>query len=152
MTKTVAYIGDKSSNHVPVHEVTTTRGILQLLKNRSKNLSWRLTSLFDAEMKKVGGDFDTAMNNVAMTAVKASNAHVQAFMFENNFLAIQEYFNEMPPIKLVMERLLNYMAYKRFLKMLGIFGIEGFSSEAFSTVEMAISTLLNENCPDAVPS
>ena len=152
LTKTVAYIGDKSSNHVPVHEVTTTRGILQLLKNRSKNLSWRLTSLFDAEMKKVGGDFDTAMNNVAMTAVKASNAHVQAFMFENNFLAIQEYFNEMPPIKLVMERLLRLYGLQTISENAGdFFGIEGFSSEAFSTVEMAISTLLNEIRPDAVP-
>ena len=74
---------------------------------RAKNLAWRLTSQFDIEVEKDGCDFDTAMNNVAMAAVKASNAHVQAFMFENNLLAIEDYFGNAKPIKRVMERLLK---------------------------------------------
>ena len=65
---------------------------------------------------------------------------------------VQEYFNEMPPIKLVMERLLRLYGLQTISENAGdFFGIEGFSSEAFSTVEMAISTLLNEIRPDAVP-
>ena len=101
LTKTVAYIGEDVSGNVSL-SVSTPRGILRLLKMRAKNLAWRLTSQFDIEVEKDGCDFDTAMNNVAMAAVKASNAHVQAFMFENNLLAIEDYFGNAKPIKRVM--------------------------------------------------
>ena len=110
---------------------------------RAKNLAWRLTSQFDIEVRK-RCDFDTAMNNVAMAAVKASNAHVQAFMFENT-LAIEDYFGNAQPIKRVMERLLKLYGLQTIVDNAGdFFGIEEFSSDLYSSVEPAISQLLSK--------
>ena len=58
-----------------------------------RHLAKRLTEQFDS-LRARGMNFDDALNRCAMLAIKAANAHVQKFMYENNEIAIEQFFKK----------------------------------------------------------
>ena len=73
--------------------------------------------------------FDAALKECAVAACKASEAHVQMFMFDNNFKAIQKYFENDLEITNVMTRLLM------------LHGLQLISEDAGAYIGMKIMTL-----------
>lgn len=166
LTKTVAYIGDRayaSANFKSIAmklesgAAVTSATVLAILKVRAKHLAERLSEQFNLEMANGNGnsEFDAVMNKCAMLAIKAADAHVQQFMFENNMLAIDQFFkkDKMPAINTVMSRLLHLYGFQTITENAGDYiGISDHPlGNLMTAVDRQISTLLNQIRPDAVP-
>jgi len=151
LTETVRYIGETQSDKNKNINVITPSGILSLLKMRARNLAWRLTEQYDQQK---GGDKDEALNQCAVIAVKASTAHVQQFMIENNFKAINSFFTDDLAIHTIMMKLLMLHGLQLISENAGDFvgiGSDVFlTSKVLSTVESRINRLMDEIRPDAV--
>ena len=96
--------------------------------------------------------FEAALKECAVAACKASEAHVQMFMFDNNYKAIQKYFENDLEITNVMTRLLMLHGLQLISEDAGAYiGMKIMTLQLFADVDDRIGTLMNEIRPDAVP-
>ena len=151
MTATIAYIGESDRPFDP----SSPAGIIEALKLRARHLAKRLTEQFDS-LRARGMNFDDALNRCAMLAIKAANAHVQKFMYENNEIAIEQFFKKQdtPAINTVMRRLLRLYGLQTITENAGDFiGLSMTVPLAafMESVDRRITVLLDEIRPDAVP-
>jgi acyl-CoA oxidase len=147
LTETVSYIGQRANDNAAL-DIDSPSGILTLLKTRARMLAWRLAAQFDRHEKNVG--FDEALNQVAVIACRASAAHVQAFMYENNYKAIQSLDDK--NITNAMTRLLMLHGLQLISENSGDFvNMAAFNEKVVIDVDQNINHLMDEIRPDAVP-
>ena len=155
LTETVRYIGQRSNDNATNPDVHSPSGILMLLKTRARMLAWRLAAQFDVHEKSVG--FDEALNQIAVLACRASAAHVQAFMYENNYKAIKTFFEKPGDdddgnITKAMTRLLMLHGLQLISENMGDFmSMPAMTENVVVDVDQTITSLMDEIRPDAVP-
>ena len=108
----------------------------------------RLTMQFDHHQKTLDS-FDDALNQSAVIAVKASTAHVQQFMFENNLKAIRMYFDDNVPVATIMSKLLMLHGLQLISEHVGDLNHKIDSSMLFE-IDRQINALMDEIRPDAI--